>query len=93
MNFWDKTEFNSELYEAYRAACIHKDEIGQVLTWIYSFCNFILKATLLNLILRNLLLSNNYEAAQNLISKTTFPENKSNNEFVRYLYYTGKATF
>jgi len=32
MNFWDKTEFNSELYEAYRAACIHKDEIGQVLT-------------------------------------------------------------
>lgn len=32
----------------------------------------------------------NYEAAQHLISKTTFPENRSNNETCRYLYYTGK---
>jgi len=26
-----------------------------------------------------------------LISKTQFPENKSNNEYIRYLYYTGKV--
>jgi 26S proteasome regulatory subunit N3 len=33
---------------------------------------------------------NQYEEAQNLISKTTFPEHKLNNELIRYLYYTAK---
>jgi 26S proteasome regulatory subunit N3 len=41
-------------------------------------------------LLRNYLHSKNYESAVHLISKTNFPENKSNNELIRYLYYTGK---
>ena len=44
----------------------------------------------MNLLLRNYLHYKNFEAAQQLISKTTFPENKSNAEYIRYLYYTGK---
>lgn len=64
------------LQNAFRTACLHKDEIGQ--------------ATLLNLLLRNLLHYNLYEAANHLITKTSFPEHKSNNEYVRYLFYTGK---
>jgi len=44
----------------------------------------------LNLLLRNYLHYKNFESAQQLISKTTFPENKSNAEYIRYLYYTGK---
>ena len=30
------------------------------------------------------------EAAYNLIEKCSFPEGKSNNEFCKYLFYTGK---
>jgi 26S proteasome regulatory subunit N3 len=69
-------DIRSKLFELYRIACVKKDEISQ--------------ATLLNLLLRNYLAYKNYEAAQQLISKTTFPENKSNAEYIRYLYYTGK---
>eukprot|EP01015_Nassula_variabilis_P028169 TRINITY_DN585_c0_g1_i1.p1 TRINITY_DN585_c0_g1~~TRINITY_DN585_c0_g1_i1.p1 ORF type:complete len:274 (-),score=66.29 TRINITY_DN585_c0_g1_i1:63-884(-) len=64
------------LFEAYRAACIRHEEVSQ--------------ATLLNLILRNFLHYDLYEEAQNFVSKTQFPENKLNNEHVRYLYYLAR---
>ncbi|OQS02194.1 26S proteasome non-ATPase regulatory subunit 3 [Thraustotheca clavata] len=65
------------LLEAHRTACLRCDEIGQ--------------ATLLNLLLRNYLHENLYDQAYKLVSKTTFPEAVSNNQFVRYLYYVGKV--
>ncbi|CAK4085391.1 unnamed protein product [Aphanomyces euteiches] len=64
------------LLVAHRTACLRSDEIGQ--------------ATLLNLLLRNYLHENLYDQAYKLVSKTTFPESVSNNQFVRYLYYVGK---
>ena len=39
--------------------------------------------------MRNFIEFNQYEAAHHLVSKTFFPENKFNNKFVRFLYYTG----
>ena len=65
------------LLEAYNKACVRADEISQT--------------TLLNLLLRNYLKHNHIDAAYNLIEKTTFPESKSNNEFCKYLLYTGRV--
>ena len=48
------------------------------------------QATLLNLLLRNYLLYNMYDQADKLVSKSTFPESASNNEWARFLYYLGK---
>lgn len=48
------------------------------------------QATLLNLLLRNYLLYNLYDQADKLVSKSTFPESASNNEWARFLYYLGK---
>eukprot|EP01138_Halocafeteria_seosinensis_P014595 gb/GECG01014900.1/.p1 GENE.gb/GECG01014900.1/~~gb/GECG01014900.1/.p1 ORF type:complete len:586 (+),score=109.73 gb/GECG01014900.1/:1-1758(+) len=62
---------------AYRTACLRHDEMGQ--------------ATLLNLLLRNLLQQRLYDQAQKLISLTNFPERVSNNQQVRYLFYKGKV--
>ncbi|KAH8078190.1 hypothetical protein JL720_9869 [Aureococcus anophagefferens] len=47
-------------------------------------------AVLLNGLLRGMLEANLVEAALKLVSKTTFPETASNNQFCRYLYYTGR---
>lgn len=69
-------EIRKRLFDLYRHACLKRDESGQ--------------ATLLNLLLRNYLHYKDYDSAVHLISKTNFPESKSNNELVRYLYYTGK---
>jgi len=66
------------LLSAHRTACLHHDEMGQ--------------ATLLNLLLRNLLSQNLVEQAYKLVSKTNFPEKASNNQFCRYLYYTGRIS-
>lgn len=65
------------MLEAYNKACVRVDEISQ--------------STLLNLLLRNYLKHNYIDAAFNLIEKTTFPESKSNNEFCKYLLYTGRV--
>lgn len=48
------------------------------------------QAMLLNLLLRNYLHYNLYDQAEKLSSKSTFPEQSSNNEWARYLYYTGR---
>jgi len=69
-------DIRKPLFDIYRNCCLKRDEAGQ--------------ATLLNLLLRNYLHYKNYESAVHLISKTNFPEHKSNNELIRYLYYTGK---
>jgi 26S proteasome regulatory subunit N3 len=44
----------------------------------------------MNIILRSYLHENLYEQARNFIVKTTFPEQASNNQYARYLYYLGR---
>ncbi|ETK93153.1 hypothetical protein F441_02029 [Phytophthora nicotianae CJ01A1] len=72
----DLPAIRNTLLSAHRTACLRYDEAGQ--------------ATLINLLLRNYLKDNMYEQAYKFVSKTTFPESVSNNQFVRYLYYVGK---
>ena len=48
------------------------------------------QATLQNLLLRNYLHYNLYDQADKLVAKSTFPEQASNHEWARYLYYLGK---
>ena len=64
------------LLKFYRTACVRHDEVGQ--------------AVLLNLLLRNFLHYNMVEQARLLSSRTVFPENASNNQFCRFLYYMGR---
>ncbi|RLN60405.1 hypothetical protein BBJ28_00011187, partial [Nothophytophthora sp. Chile5] len=72
----DLSAIRNTLLAAHRTSCLRYDEIGQ--------------ATLVNLLLRNYLQENLYEQGYKFVSKTTFPETVSNNQFVRYLYYVGK---
>lgn len=64
------------LLALFRTACIRHDDMGV--------------AVLLNLLLRNYLHYNLIEQAQTLSLRTSFPENASNNQFCRYLYYMGR---
>ncbi|KAK2109249.1 26S proteasome non-ATPase regulatory subunit 3 [Saguinus oedipus] len=48
------------------------------------------QATLLNLLLRNYLHYSLYDQAEKLLSKSVFPQQANNNEWARYLYYTGR---
>lgn len=64
------------LLQALNRACVRSDEIGQ--------------STIFNLLLRNYIAYGHLEAAYNLVEKCVFPERKSNNEFCKYLFYTGK---
>jgi len=64
------------LLAAHRTACLRHDEVGQ--------------AMLLNLLLRNYLEYNLYDQADKLVSKSSFPEQASNNQLARYLYYIGR---
>ncbi|KAF7723693.1 26S proteasome non-ATPase regulatory subunit [Apophysomyces ossiformis] len=61
---------------AHRTATLRRDDETQ--------------ATLLNLILRNYFNHNLYDQADKLVSKSTFPENASNNQAARYAYYLGR---
>ncbi len=65
-----------EFYAAYRVACLRMDQLTQ--------------ATILNVLLRSYINSNEYEPARNLVAKTTFPETAPNSQLARYLYYNGK---
>ncbi|CAB1341569.1 unnamed protein product, partial [Coregonus sp. 'balchen'] len=65
----------SFLHTRLRTATLRHDADGQ--------------ATLLNLLLRNYLQYNLYDQAEKLVSKSVFPELANNNEWARYLYYTG----
>ena len=51
------------------------------------------QATLLNLLLRNYLHYNLYDQADKLVAKSTFPDQASNHEWARYLYYLGKILY
>lgn len=66
----------SFLHTRLRTATLRHDADGQ--------------ATLLNLLLRNYLQFNLYDQAEKLVSKSVFPELANNNEWARYLYYTGQ---
>uniref|UniRef100_A0AAY4C2P9 26S proteasome regulatory subunit RPN3 n=1 Tax=Denticeps clupeoides TaxID=299321 RepID=A0AAY4C2P9_9TELE len=66
----------SFLHTRLRTATLRHDADGQ--------------ATLLNLLLRNYLQYNLYDQAEKLVSKSIFPELANNNEWARYLYYTGR---
>jgi 26S proteasome regulatory subunit N3 len=48
------------------------------------------QGTLLTLLLRNFIHYKLYDQADNLVSRTTFPESSANNLFARYLYYLGR---
>lgn len=65
------------LLAAYRTATLRHDAASQ--------------AVLLNLLLRNYIKYNLYDQADKLLSRTTFPETRSNNQLARYLHYTGRV--
>lgn len=48
------------------------------------------QAVLINCLLRNYLHYSLYDQADKLVSKSVFPENASNNEWARFLYYLGR---
>lgn len=70
------SSIRSALLSAYRTATLHHDAPTQ--------------AVLLNLLLRNYISYNLYDQADKLLSRTKFPETRSNNQLARYLYYTGR---
>lgn len=75
--FLDKLDVvRSFLHARLRTATLRHDADGQ--------------ATLLNLLLRNYLHYSLYDQAEKLVSKSVFPEQANNNEWARYLYYTGE---
>lgn len=67
-----------DLLAAHRTACLRHDKVGQ--------------ATLLNLLLRNFLRFNLYAQATQLLGRAPFPEDASNNQYVRYLFYRGRIS-
>jgi len=64
------------LYARLRSSTLRNDAEGQ--------------AVVINCLLRNYLHYNLYDQADKLVSKSTFPETASNNEWARYLYYLGR---
>lgn len=48
------------------------------------------QAVILNCLLRNYLHYSLYDQADKLVNKSVFPENASNNEWARFLYYLGR---
>eukprot|EP00002_Diphylleia_rotans_P009605 TRINITY_DN1999_c1_g1_i1.p1 TRINITY_DN1999_c1_g1~~TRINITY_DN1999_c1_g1_i1.p1 ORF type:complete len:519 (+),score=137.55 TRINITY_DN1999_c1_g1_i1:86-1642(+) len=69
-------DIRSELVAAFRTASLRHDDTT--------------KATLINLLLRNYMHYNLYDQAVKFLAKTKFPENTTNNELARYLYYDGR---
>lgn len=76
--FADECCVCSFLHTRLRTATLRHDADGQ--------------AVLLNLLLRNYLHFNLYDQAEKLVSKSVFPELANNNEWARYLYYTGEPS-
>lgn len=68
-------DIRDDMVHAHSLACLRRDVDSQ--------------ATLLNLILRDLLSSHQVEQAQKLLSNSTFPENATHNQLCRYLYHSG----
>mmetsp|Transcript_60015 Transcript_60015/g.89145 ORF Transcript_60015/g.89145 Transcript_60015/m.89145 type:complete len:426 (+) Transcript_60015:313-1590(+) len=66
----------TDMVAAHRMACLRRDVDNQ--------------ATLLNLMLNDLLNADQVEQAQKLLSNSTFPDAASNNQLCRYLYHSGR---
>lgn len=64
------------LIASHRTACLRHDEVGQ--------------ATLTNLLLRIFIDGNEFALAHKFIAKTSFPEEISLGQFVRFLFYRGR---
>lgn len=69
-------EYRSHWMEAHRMACLRRDTDTS--------------ATLLNLLLRDLLHADQVEQAHKLLSNSSFPDAASNNQFCRFLYHSGR---
>lgn len=65
-----------DMARAHNMACLRRDVDCQ--------------ATLLNLMLRDLLNSSQVEQAQKLLANSTFPDSASNNQLCRFLYHSGR---
>ncbi|KNC72016.1 hypothetical protein SARC_15435, partial [Sphaeroforma arctica JP610] len=72
------SEIRKPLLNALRTATLRHDKDGQ--------------ATLINLLLRSYLHYSLFDQAHKLVSKSAFPENASNNELARYMYYLGRIS-
>ena len=66
----------SRLLAAQRTSCLHHNTACQ--------------ATLLNLLLRSYMSAKLFVQADKLLTKSAFPEQASNGQLARYLYYTGR---
>jgi 26S proteasome regulatory subunit N3 len=64
------------MFDFFKTACLRKDLIGQ--------------ATITNVIVRSYLKQKLYDQAWQFLSKTSFPQNSSNNQLARHLYYLGR---
>jgi 26S proteasome regulatory subunit N3 len=95
------------LLEAHRMACIQHDEMGQAtllnlllrslleenqVCIVVSFCWNVTGRLVLLITVRVFKYIVKVEQAYKLVSKTNFPEKASNNQFCRYLYYTGRIS-
>jgi 26S proteasome regulatory subunit N3 len=69
-------ELRPRLVAAHRTASLRHDDFGQAVT--------------LNLLLRVLTNAREYDQASKLLENAAFPDVVSNNQLVRYLYYSGK---
>jgi len=69
-------DFRSGLLAAHRTACLHHNTACQ--------------ATTLNLLLRNYLHYKLFDQADKLLTKASFPEQASNTQLARFLYYNGR---
>lgn len=70
-------ELRYDLLAAFRTATLHRDLMTQ--------------ATLLNLMLRELMQSEDHDVAMRLVKNAKFPEGlRSNVQYARYLYYLGR---
>lgn len=65
-----------DMAKAHNMACLRRDADCQ--------------ATLLNLMLGDLLSNSQVEQAQKLLANSTFPDSASNNQLCRYLYHSGR---
>uniref|UniRef100_A0A7S2WPD9 PCI domain-containing protein n=1 Tax=Eucampia antarctica TaxID=49252 RepID=A0A7S2WPD9_9STRA len=72
----DSVQRRAHLMDAHRMACLRRDVDTS--------------ATLLNLLLRDLLRADQVEQAHKLLSNSTFPDAASNNQFCRFLYHSGR---
>lgn len=69
-------KLRGDMAKAHNMACVRRDVDCQ--------------ATLLNLMLEDLIVHSQIEQAQKLLSNSAFPESASNNQMCRYMFYSGR---